>query len=296
MREYTVNNQDFTEFDQNKDLILTKVDRNNTHHYTSTRCPKCGGTGYIDYYDPVDGGVCFLCGGTGKHSTQVVVRTAEYQKKLNDKRLEKARKTAGERNAKYLHTMGFSEDGRAWLVMGNTYEIKDQLKASHCRWDPYFGWHFDHLVNEFPCVEISINDKVPCIDESGNDSECTLGMYANDGTLYMAPQGDIDRWVNSIRDEWKASQAPATEYFGDIGDKVYVLVKVTHIAGYETQWGYTNVFTFEDLKGHQFVWKTGSFVELDVDDVVTIKGTIKDHSEYKFVKQTELTRCKVSRA
>lgn len=32
-----------------------------------------------------------------------------------------------------------------------------------------------------------------------------------------------------------------------------------------------------------------------VDGGVTIKGTIKDHSEYKFVKQTELTRCKVFR-
>lgn len=278
-----------------EDVTLIKIDRNGTHYYTAYKCPKCGGTGYIDYYNHVDGGVCFLCGGSGRHAHNFLVRTKEYDAKLRQQRLERARKTAGERNAKYLHTMGFSEDGRAWLVMGNTYEIKDQLKAAHCRWDPYFGWHFDSLVNEFPCVEISINDKIPCVDENGNDSESTLGLYAEDGTLYMAPQGDIDRWVNSIRDEWKASQAPATKYFGNIGDKVNVLVKVTHITGYETQWGYTNVFTFEDLKGHQFVWKTGSFVELDADDVVTIKGTIKDHSEYKFVKQTELTRCKVSR-
>lgn len=296
MREYTVENQDFTRFDQDKDLILTKVDRNNTHYYTACRCPKCGGTGYIDYYNHVDGGVCFLCGGTGKHSTQMVVRTVEYQEKLNAQRLEKARKTAGERNAKYLYTMGFSEDGKAWLVMGNTYEIKDQLKTAHCRWDPYFGWHFDHPVSEFPCAEISINDKIPYVDENGNDSESTLGMYADDGTLYMAPQGDIGRWVDLIRNKWKASQAPATEYFGSIGDKIQIIVKVIRIAGYETQWGYTNIFTFEDFEGHQFVWKTGSFVELDNGDMANLKGTIKNHSEYKFVKQTELTRCKVSRA
>lgn len=293
MREYTVKNQDFTEFDQDKDLILTKVDRNNTHHYTSTRCPKCGGTGYIDYYNHVEGGVCFLCGGTGKHSTQIVVRTVEYQKKLNDKRLEKARKTAGERNAKYLHTMGFSEDGKAWLIMGNTYEIKDQLKAAHCRWDPYFSWHFDHPVSEFSCVEISINDKIPCIDENGNDSECTLGMYANDGTLYMAPQGDIDRWVDSIRDSWNAKQAPNLEYFGNVGDKVQLSLKLVKVGGYETQFGYTSVYTFEDSENHQFVWKTGYGIDADKGSMVTIKGSVKAHSEYKGIKQTELTRCKV---
>lgn len=293
MREYTVKNQDFTKFDQNKDLILTKVDRNNTHYYTACRCPKCGGTGYIDYYNHVDGGVCFLCGGTGKHSTQVVVRTVEYQKKLNDQRLEKAHKTAGERNAKYLHTMGFSEDGRAWLVMGNTYEIKDQLKATHCRWDPYFGWHFDHTVSEFSCVEISINDKIPCIDENGNDSECTLGMYANDGTLYMAPQGDIDRWVNSIQDSWNAKQAPDMEYFGSVGDKIQLSLKLVKVGGYETQFGYTSVYTFEDSENHQFVWKTGCGIDADKGSMVTIKGSVKAHSEYKGIKQTELTRCKV---
>lgn len=180
--------------------------------------------------------------------------------------------------------------------MGNAYEIKNQLKAAHCRWDPYFGWHFDHPVSEFLCVEISINDKIPCIDENGNDSESTLGMYANDGTLYMAPQGDIGRWVDSLRNRWKANQAPATGYYGNISDKIQVLAKVIRIAGYETQWGYTNVFTFEDSEGHQFVWKTGSFIELNEGNMVNLKGTIKNHSEYKFVKQTELTRCKVSRA
>lgn len=293
MREYTVKNQDFTKFDQDNDLILTKVDRNNTHYYTACRCPKCGGTGYINYYSHVDGGVCFLCGGTGKHPTQMVVRTEEYQKKLNDKRLEKARKTAGERNAKYLHMMGFSEDGRAWLVMGNTYEIKDQLKASHCRWDPYFGWYFNHEVTEFPCVEISINDRIPCIDENGDDSESTLGLYAEDGTLYMAPQGDIGRWIDSIRDSWNAKQAPDMEYFGNVGDKVQLSLKLVKVGGYETQFGYTSVYTFEDSENHQFVWKTGCGIDADRGSMITIKGSVKAHSEYKGIKQTELTRCKV---
>lgn len=87
MREYTVKNNDFTEFDINPDLTLDRVDRNGTHYYTNNRCPKCGGEGYINYYNHVEGGVCFLCGGTGAHSTKVVVRTEEYAAKLDAKRL-----------------------------------------------------------------------------------------------------------------------------------------------------------------------------------------------------------------
>lgn len=293
MREYTVKDNDFSEFDSKSNLVLERIDRNNTHYYTDCRCPKCGGTGYISYYNHVDGGVCFLCGGSGRYGTKVTVRTVEYQEKLNAQRLERARKTAGKRNAEYLHMMGFSKDGRAWLVMGNTYEIKDQLKAAHCRWDPYFGWHFDHHVSEFPCVEISISDKIPCIDENGNDSECTLGMYAEDGTLYMAPQGDISRWVDSLRYKWKVDHAPRTEYFGNVNDKVELDLEVVHIGGYETMYGFTTVYTFTDSGSHQFVWKTSSSLgEINAGDSLKLKGTIKAHSEYQGLKQTELTRCK----
>ena len=128
MREYTVNNNDFTEFDLNPDLTLNRVDRNNTHYYTDSRCPKCGGEKYISYYNHVEGGVCFLCGGTGVHPTKVVVRTMEYDAKLEAKRLEKARKTAAARNAEYLHRQGFNADGMTWVVMGETCSRKDELK------------------------------------------------------------------------------------------------------------------------------------------------------------------------
>ena len=291
--EYVVHNNDFSRYDEDPRMTLVKVDRNNTHYYTDTRCPKCGGTGHINYYSHIDGGVCFLCGGSGRHAHNFLVRTKEYDTKLRQQRLERARKTAGERNTKYLHMMGFSEDGKSWLVMGNTYEIKDQLKASHCRWDPYFGWHFDHLVNEFPCVEISINDKIPCIDENGDDSESALGLYAEDGTLYMAPQGDIGRWVDFIRDSWNAKQASDMEHFGSVGDKVQLSLKLVKVGGYETQFGYTNVYTFEDSENHQFVWKTGCGIDADKGSMITIKGSVKAHSEYRGIKQTELTRCKV---
>lgn len=290
MREYTAKNNDFTEFDSNPDLILDRIDRNNTHYYTSTRCPKCGGTGYISYYNHVQSGVCFLCGGDGRYDTKVLVRTVEYQNKLNERRLEKARKTAGARNAEYLRRQGFSADGKTWVVMGNTYEIKDKLKAVGCKWNPEFGWHFDHEVTDFDTVTVSIEDNIPLWD----DSTDSIGKYSNDGTLYFIASELIQDYVKSLREQYVVDHAPKTEYFGNIGDKVELSLTLIHTGGYETMYGYTYVYTFVDSNGHQFIWKTGCYLDESEGSTLTVRGTIKAHSEYHGVRQTELTRCKTA--
>lgn len=290
MKEYTVKNNDFTEFDLNPDLILNKVDRNGTHYYTNNRCPKCGGDKYISYYNHVDGGVCFLCGGTGIHPTKVVVRTEEYAAKLDAKRLEKARKTAGARNAEYLHRQGFNANGKTWVVMGETYTRRDELKSAGCKWNPEFGWHFDHEVTGFDTVMVSIDDRIPSWDNSTD----LIGQYSADGTLYFIPSEFIQDYVKSLREQYIADHAPKTEYFGNIGDKVELTLTLTHIGGYDTMYGFTSVYTFVDADGHQFVWKTGCYLDQSEGSTLTVRGTIKAHSEYHGTRQTELTRCKVA--
>lgn len=289
MREYIVKNNDFTEFDSNSDLILDRIDRNNTHYYTSTRCPKCGGTGYLSYYNHVEGGVCFLCGGTGRYGTKVLVRTIEYQNKLNAQRLEKARRTAGARNAEYLRRQGFSADGKTWVVMGNTYEIKDQLKAAGCKWNNEFGWHFDHMVNDFAVTEVNIDDNIPYRD----DSTESIGQYAENGMLYFLPGEFLQSYVKSLREQYIADHAPKTEYFGNVGDKLELDLKLIRRGAFTTNWGTTLVYTFTDSKDHQFVWKTGTSWDVSEGTKITLRGTVKAHSEYRGVRQTELTRCRI---
>ena len=290
MREYAVRNNDFTKFDLDPDFTLDRVDRNNTHYYINNRCPKCDGKKYISYYTHVDGGVCFLCGGTGVHPTKVVVRTAEYAAKLDANRLEKARKTASARNAEYLRRQGFSVDGKTWVVMGNTYEIKDQLKAVGCKWNQEFGWHFDHEVTDFDTVMVSIEDSIPFWD----DSTEYIGQYSNDGTLYFIASEFIQDYVKSLREKYVADHAPKTEYFGNIGDKLELNLTLIHTGGYETMYGYTYVYAFVDSEGHQFIWKTGCYLDESEGSTLTVRGTIKAHSEYRGARQTELTRCKTA--
>lgn len=288
--EYTVMNNDFSKYDSDPRMIFQRVDRNNTHYYTNTRCPKCGGKGYIPGYEYVEGGVCFLCGGTGRGSQQVIVRTHEYNQKLINARLEKARKTAGERNAKWLKSWGFSEQGEAWIVMGKTYEIREELKNAGATYRDTFGWHFDHPVEGFSTIKISIND-IMYVNSDGEAE--TLGYYEMNGTLTWN-LFEIEEYLKNRKDQWEKENAPKTEWYGSVKDKVSLTVKLTRRGSYETLYGVTYVYTFEDVEGHQLVWKTGTWLEQEEGAEVTLSGTVKAHSEYKGIKQTELTRCKVS--
>jgi hypothetical protein len=78
-----------------------------------------------------------------------------------------------------------------------------------------------------------------------------------------------------------------------IKDKVAIEVTVEHVATIQTDFGPRHINTLRHAPtGRCYVWKTGT-VALTTGDVLTIKGTIKAHGEYRGEPQTELTRCKV---
>lgn len=106
----------------------------------------------------------------------------------------------------------------------------------------------------------------------------------------------------------KAEKA-LSQYIGNIGDKIDT--KATYIKsawfecqsfmGYGTETRYIHTFK---IGNDTVIWKTGNSLghwndkdeweSLEEGSEVHLKGTIKDHSEYKDEKQTVLTRCKIS--
>ena len=88
----------------------------------------------------------------------------------------------------------------------------------------------------------------------------------------------------------EAEQAKASEYVGNIGDRITVNIKsVKLVTSWETIYGMTFIWKITGEDGNVYIWKTGNSIG---DDCKSIKGTVKDHKEYRGVKQTELTRCK----
>lgn len=295
-QEYTVKNNDFTSFDNDPSLTLVKIDKNNSHHYISSVCRKCGGTGHLHEYEYYAGGTCFRCGGSGvEHKPyKIIVRTYEHSQKLAQARLERARKTAHDRNVKFLASQGFSENGETWVVMGNTFKIKDALKEAGAKFNEMFLWHFDHEVTEFPVVKVTINDTISYEDYDGNEFVGTLGWYADDGTLCFGKEYCIRGYIDSLRDKYELEHMPETRHYGEIGDKVEKTVKLIRYGCFDTQFGVTYIYTFESPEGYTFIWKTSKWLELESNTELTLKGTVKAFSEYKGIKQTQLTRCKIA--
>lgn len=90
----------------------------------------------------------------------------------------------------------------------------------------------------------------------------------------------------------KAKLQTVSEYVGEIGTrKEFILTKlrcsVIHGDDYTL---FMNVFL--DEAGRTFIWSTGRDVGKD-GDTMKVRGTIKDHREFKGIKQTMLSRCSI---
>ena len=104
-------------------------------------------------------------------------------------------------------------------------------------------------------------------------------------------------YVKRLQEEYKASLLPETTFFGELGQKVELTLALDRRSFFDTQWGSTAIYAFTDAEGHHFIWKTASWpdalTKVNEGDSIVLKGTIKEHNEYKGCKQTVLTRCKI---
>lgn len=102
--------------------------------------------------------------------------------------------------------------------------------------------------------------------------------------------------IEAIRKERErqAEKEKKSEYVGNVGEKIQIEIKtVKCITSYQTQFGITFVNKFTDKEGNVYIWKTGKDVEKDGAENKILVGTLKEHNEYKGVKQNVLTRCKI---
>ena len=272
---------------ERKELImahLVKTDKNGTEYWVEHKCSKCGGTGYIKAYDYVDGGVCFQCGGSGLHTHTWKVYTPEYETRLIERRLNKARKEAPEKNAQFFAKMGADEQGNVWVVMGDTFAIKDAIKEAGGKFCKVIGWHFDKQVEGFETQCFGVESWTD-VTEVGTYKEMNTYDYDLDDYIMPAPA------IKAAQNAYRASQSHSHHVY-NVGDKVELSLTVKRVSGYDTAYGWTSVYTMEDSEGNVFVWKTAP-KDMEKDETYHMKGTVKENSEWNGIKQTVLTRCKM---
>lgn len=90
-------------------------------------------------------------------------------------------------------------------------------------------------------------------------------------------------------------------YQGVVGKRQEFALTLAFRTSFESVYGTTYVYKFTDASGNIYVWKTGGGLVksdgfyLGTGDTVVVKATVKEHSEYKGVRQTVLTRVSLVR-
>lgn len=83
-------------------------------------------------------------------------------------------------------------------------------------------------------------------------------------------------------------------YVGEVKDRITVKVKsVKCVTSWESNFGITHIYKIIGEDGNVYTWKTGKFIDEEVSDM-SITGTVKAHTEFRGIKQTELTRCRIA--
>lgn len=82
-------------------------------------------------------------------------------------------------------------------------------------------------------------------------------------------------------------------HLGASGEKMEKDVTIHKKFVLDTMYGTMRVIIMLDDAGNTLVWKTSTDSGLETGDKATVKFTVKKHSEYKGIKQTEVVRLKV---
>ena len=295
MAEYFENQEHMIEFfKKEKNVHFDRVDRNGTTIFVDCTCDRCGGSGIIPYYGHVDNGVCFKCGGSGVGSnTEIKIYTPEYGAKLKAQRaareqakLQKLIAESADWNKKWMESEGFNIEGITFLILGNTYEIKEELKAHGAKYNDMLGWHMANAEG-YDAVPLSIQQ---------------VTKHTEIGRLYYIDYVDGIDMVKKLKDDGEQALRAKngehiSEYVGTVGERREFVCRMVGHFTYESHYSFygelNHIYKFADENGDIIVWNTTAGVEEGKPEY-RFKATIKEHSEYRGEKQTVVSRAKFS--
>lgn len=99
--------------------------------------------------------------------------------------------------------------------------------------------------------------------------------------------------AHEAREAARIEAATRSSHVGNVGDRIeFTAASAEFVTSWETAYGHTFLYKFTDGDGNVFVWfASGAF---DERAGMKVRGTVKKHDERDGVKQTVLTRCRVS--
>ena len=165
-------------------------------------------------------------------------------------------------------------NGYITIFKGDTFNNQDYFQMSSARYARTWGWYF---ISTEPIPE-DIPEGVEAVrlpwDIVGN----------SDGNLKN--ESEVAAAVESLLYDDDVS-----EFQGEVGEKLELTVVVEKAIALDGYYGLQTLHVFRDYDGNCYVWIT-SARSWEVGSEHDIIGTVKDHKQYKGVRQTILTRCR----
>jgi hypothetical protein len=257
------------------------------------KCDRCNGRGEYWWGAMINGrpqfsGTCYACNGARYFIKEVRLYTEEEYNKMESAKEKTRQKKEAEREAKmkaeyaqkkeeWIQKNGFNAEGVTFVITGDSYSIKNELKENGWHFDPVRRWYKnDPTGYEDRCVSFTL-------DELIDFSAWGTGTYKTE--------------AKSIVDNKLAAAEPKieTSFYGEVGGKVKdIYVELIRKFSFDGRYGVTNVYNMLDKEGHLFVWFTSTIQPFEIHDHLVISSaTIKDHKEYKDDKQTVITRARL---
>ena len=134
------------------------------------------------------------------------------------------------------------------------------------------------------------NMQVICLQDGVQNKDlgfCCSLINTYNKAMQRKTEADARRAAN-------AQARKTSKHVGSIGDRITVETTSWRcVTSWENEFGTTFLYKFTDIFGNVFTWKTGICLDSDVVlQHATFKGTVKNHSEFNGVQETEMTRCK----
>ena len=241
-------------------------------------CPRCGGQGYLHGYEHIDSGVCFKCEGRKFFHKDVRIYTEKQLESMNkaaERRKEKTLAKYEQAHHEWPQKHGFNDNDTTFVfLIGNTYNIKDELKAAGYKYDGYLGWHgpAQHTKDGYVQAEVSFED--------------VYEFYPYAWEPNFIGEDMLEGMKNAAIIENSSSQ-----YMGEIKERLrnmnVVLENKLPCKGIYADW----IYKFRTEDGNLCCWFTSKDMDYDLGAELVLTGTVTKHDNYNGECETFLNRC-----